>query len=390
MRIPNRIRLGMIGGGQGAFIGAVHRHAARLDDRYELVAGVFSARPDVNRASAEELRVDPGRCYNDVPALIAGESGREDGVQAVAIVTPNHLHFEAAKACLEAGLHVICEKPMTLTADEAETLAKQAEQKQVQLLLTHPYVGYPLVQHARTMVKRGDLGPLRMVNVEYVQEWLAEAPGPDNKQADWRLDPKRAGAAGCLGDIGTHAYQLSAFISGLTLDAVSADLSVMVEGRQLDDNVQALLRYTSGAKGMLWASQCAPGFENGLRIRVVGERASLEWAQENPNELWFAPLNAPRQRITRRDDWLDDEINRSVRIPGGHPEGYIEAFANLYQALADTLNGDPAAWLPDAHTGVDGLHFISAVLRSSRADGAWATVPPPVGKERRAGRRRDD
>ncbi|HET8802335.1 MAG TPA: Gfo/Idh/MocA family oxidoreductase, partial [Marinobacter sp.] len=206
MTIPNRIRLGMIGGGQGAFIGAVHRHAARLDDRYELVAGVFSARPDVNRASAGELRVDPGRCYDDVPALIAGESGREDGVQAVAIVTPNHLHFEAAKACLEAGLHVICEKPMTLTADEAETLAKRAEQKQVQLLLTHPYVGYPLVQHARTMVKRGDLGQVRMVNVEYVQEWLAEAPGPDNKQADWRLDPKRAGAAGCLGDIGTHAY----------------------------------------------------------------------------------------------------------------------------------------------------------------------------------------
>lgn len=390
MTTPNRIRLGMIGGGQGAFIGAVHRHAARLDDHYELVAGVFSARPEVNRASAREFRVDPARCYHDVPALIAGESGRDDGVQAVAIVTPNHLHFEAAKACLEAGLHVICEKPMTLTADEAETLAELAHHRQVQFLLTHPYVGYPLVQHARTMVQRGDLGQLRMVNVEYVQEWLAEAPGPDNKQADWRLDPGRAGAAGCLGDIGTHAYQLSAFISGLTLGAVSADLSAMVEGRHLDDNVHALLRYTSGARGMLWASQCAPGFENGLRIRVVGERASLEWAQENPNELWFAPLNAPRQRITRRDDWLEDDISRSVRIPGGHPEGYIEAFANLYQALADALNGGSAPWLPDAHTGVDGLHFIRAVLRSSQADGAWATLPPPVGKERQAGRHSDD
>ncbi|BES73269.1 Gfo/Idh/MocA family oxidoreductase [Marinobacter nanhaiticus D15-8W] len=388
MTSTNRIRLGMIGGGQGAFIGGVHRMAARLDDRYELIAGVFSARPDVNRASASELRIDPSRCYDDVSELIAGESGRDDGVQAVAIVTPNHLHFDAAKACLEAGLHVICEKPMTLTADEAETLAGLAQQKQRHLLLTHPYVGYPLVQQARAMVKRGDLGRLRMVNVEYVQEWLAEAPGPDNKQADWRLDPKRAGAAGCLGDIGTHAYQLSAFISGLTLDAVSADLSSMVEGRQLDDNVHAMLRYTSGAKGMLWVSQCAPGFENGLRIRVVGGRASLEWAQESPNELWFAPLNAPRQRITRRDDWLGDDINRGVRIPGGHPEGYIEAFANLYQALADQLNGAPADWLPDANTGVDGLHFISAVLRSNQADGAWATLPPPVGKERTSGDQR--
>lgn len=379
-----RIRLGMIGGGQGAFIGSVHRLAARLDDRYALVAGVFSGRPDVNQASASELRIDPDRCYHDVAALVAGESRREDGVQAVAIVTPNHLHFDAAKTCLEAGLHVICEKPMTLTANEAETLAQLADQQQVRFLLTHPYVGYPLVQHARTMVARGDLGRLRMVHVEYVQEWLAEAPGPDNKQAEWRLDPQRAGAAGCLGDIGTHAYQLSAFISGLTLDAVSADLSAMVEGRQLDDNVHALLRYTSGAKGMLWASQCAPGFENGLQIRVIGERASLEWAQETPNELWFAPLNAPRQRLTRRDDWLDDDINRSLRVPGGHPEGYIEAFANLYQALADALDGRSATWLPDAHTGVDGLHFISAALRSSQADGAWATVPPPVGRERQS------
>ncbi|MAA65035.1 MAG: oxidoreductase [Alteromonadaceae bacterium] len=386
MTIKNRIRLGMIGGGQGAFIGSVHRYAARLDDRYTLVAGVFSSRQQINQQSAAELGVASDRCYDSVAALVQGESGRADSVQVVAIVTPNHLHYDAAKTCLEAGLHVICEKPMTVTAEEAESLVSLAEKHNVRVLLTHPYAGYPLTQHARALVRRGDLGKVRMVQVEYLQEWLTEPPGPDNKQAGWRLDPSRAGAAGCLGDIGTHAYQLAAFISGQTLDAVSADLSAMVAGRQLDDNVHAMLRFTSGAKGMLWASQVAPGFENGLRIRVVGERASLEWAQETPNELWFAPLNGPRQRITRRDDWLSADIAPSLRVPGGHPEGYIEAFANLYQALANQLEGQPEGesaegWLPDAATGLDGLRFISAVLRSSEAGSVWVKVPAPIGKE---------
>ena len=377
MTARQRIRLGMIGGGQGAFIGAVHRMAARLDGRFELVAGMFSSRPEINRASALELGVDTGRCYDDLSVFIDGESVRPDGVEAVAIVTPNHLHFESALACVEAGLHVICEKPMTVTADEARLLADAVERRGVQFLLAHTYSGYPLVHQARELVCSGELGKVRSVQVEYVQEWLTQPPEADNKQAEWRLDPDRAGAAGCLGDIGTHAYQLACFVSGLRLDSVSADVSAMVPGRLLDDNVHALLRFQGGAKGMLWASQTSPGFENGLRIRVVGEKASLEWFQESPNELWFAPLNQPRQRLTRRDDWANGTIAHGMRVPGGHPEGYLEAFANLYQGLADRVQDLSVAteWMPDAHTGVAGLHFISAVLESSRADGAWVRLP---------------
>lgn len=372
-----RIRLGMIGGGQGSFMGGVHRMASRLDDRYQLMAGVFSSRSDTNKASATAIGIEADRCYRDVPSLIAGEAQRGDGIQAVAIVTPNHLHFDAALECIEAGLHVICEKPMTVTLDQARILAERVAEKQVHFLLAHTYAGYPLVHQARALVARGDLGAVRTVQVEYIQEWLTEPPEADNKQAGWRLDPARAGAAGCLGDIGTHAFQLAGFISGLTLDSVSADLSSVVPGRQLDDNVHALLRFTSGAKGMLWASQTAPGFENGLRIRVIGERASLEWAQETPNELWLAPLNQPRQRLTRRDDWVDETIARGMRVPGGHPEGYLEAFANLYQGLADRLAENPTdtAWMPGAQTGLEGMGFVSAVLESSQANGAWIKVP---------------
>ena len=375
-----RIRLAMIGGGRGAFIGAVHRMAARLDDRFELVAGVFSSRPEVNRDSALALGIDDDRCYDDPATLVTAESGRADGVQAVAIVTPNHLHFDAALTCVEAGLHVICEKPMTLTADQAKTLAESVDRREVAFLLAHTYAGYPLVHQARDLVGRGELGTVRTVQVEYIQEWLSEAPGADNKQAEWRLDPARAGAAGCLGDIGTHAYQLACFVSGLTLESVSADLSAVVPGRSLDDNVHALLRFSGGAKGMLWASQTSPGFENGLRIRVIGDKASLEWAQETPNELWLAPLNRPRQRLTRRDDWATDTVAHGMRVPGGHPEGYLEAFANLYQALADRVQEVPIGtdWIPGVHTGVDGLNFIAAVLESSQADGAWVRVPTLV------------
>lgn len=377
MKTRQRIRLGMIGGGQGAFIGAVHRMAARLDDRFDLVAGMFSSRSEVNRASARELGIDTGRCYDDLSAFIDGESGRADGVDAVAIVTPNHLHFESALACVEAGLHVICEKPMTVTAEEARLLADAVGRRGVQFLLAHTYAGYPLVHQARELVRDGELGVVRSVQVEYAQEWLTQPPEADNKQADWRLDPARAGAAGCLGDIGTHAYQLACFVSGLTLESVSADVSAVVPGRLLDDNVHALLRFQGGAKGMLWASQTSPGFENGLRIRVIGEKASLEWFQESPNELWLAPLNRPRQRLTRRDDWADNTVAHGMRVPGGHPEGYLEAFANLYQGLADRVQNLPVAteWLPNVHTGVDGLHFIAAVLESNRADGAWVRLP---------------
>ncbi|MBD3896829.1 Gfo/Idh/MocA family oxidoreductase [Halomonas sp. ML-15] len=365
----------MIGGGQGAFIGGVHRMAARLDDRFELVAGAFSSQAERNLATASELGVDKTRCYTNHETLLAGETARKDGADVVAIVTPNHLHFPVAMAALEAGLHVICEKPMTLTLEEAERLARTAAASQRRFMLTHNYAGYPLVQHARELVAGGGLGSIRHVQVEYVQEWLSETPADDNRQAAWRLDPARAGAAGCLGDIGVHAFQLAQFISGQRVNQVSAELSSAVPGRSLDDNVQALLRFDGGARGMLWASQTAPGFENALSIRVIGERASLQWAQETPNELWLRPLNGPSQRLTRRDDALSAEIGRGVRLPGGHPEGYIEAFANLYQALADDLADDKhSSWLPGIADGVDGMRFIAATLASSQAAGVWTSL----------------
>lgn len=370
-----RLRLAMVGGGPGSMIGAVHRFAARLDGRFDLVAGVFSTRAEANRATGKELGVAAERCYDDYQQLAAAEAGRADGARVVAITTPNHLHYPIARACIDAGLDVICEKPMTVSVEEAEDLARRVAERGVRFVLMHNYCGYPLVQHARDLVRRGELGAIRSVQVEYVQEWLSEVPGADNKQAAWRLDPERAGSAGALGDIGTHAYQLAGFISGLELEAVSADLTAMVPGRVLDDNVHALLRFKGGARGMLWASQTAPGFENGLRIRVVGEKASLEWAQEKPNELWFAPLNAPRQRLTRRDDWLGESAAQGVRLPPGHPEGYLEGFANLYQALAGGTDGQgDGGWVPDVATGVEGLRFIAATLKSSQADGAWTTV----------------
>ncbi|HET8905254.1 MAG TPA: Gfo/Idh/MocA family oxidoreductase [Saccharospirillum sp.] len=369
------LRLAMIGGGPGSMIGAVHRFAARMDNRFELVAGVFSTRPESNRETAAQLRLDPSRCYGSYEALIAAEAERDDGARVVAITTPNHLHYPIALACIEAGLDVICEKPMTVTLAEAEHLAERVAAQGVRFVLMHNYCGYPLVQHARDRVQRGDLGRIRSLQVEYLQEWLSEVPSADNKQADWRLDPKRAGSAGALGDIGTHAFQLACFISGLKPEAVSAELTCQVPGRVLDDNVQALLRFEGGATGMLWASQTAPGFENALRIRVVGEKASLEWAQENPNELWFSPLNQPRQRITRRDDWFSDATGASVRLPPGHPEGYLEGFANLYQALAADVNtASQGGWLPDVSTGVDGLKFIAATLRSNQSNGVWTPL----------------
>lgn len=374
---PRRLRLAMVGGGQGAFIGGVHRMAARLDDHFELVAGAFSSSPARNHATARELGIAPTRCYADIAALLDGETARAEGADVIAIVTPNHLHFSAARDSLAAGLHVLCEKPMTLSLEEADTLAAVAAKSDRRFVLAHAYAGYPLVQQARELVARGELGRIQQVQVEYLQEWLSTPPATDNRQAEWRLDPTRAGAAGCLGDIGVHAFQLAQFISGQRVSQVSAELMAAVEGRTLDDNVQALLRFDGGARGMLWASQTAAGFENALSIRVIGEKASLQWAQESPNELWWKPLNAPSQRLTRRDDWVSTAIRPGVRVPGGHPEGYIEAFANLYQALADEVCTDtPTSWLPGIDDGVAGMRFIAAALASSRADGAWTALDP--------------
>jgi predicted dehydrogenase len=376
-----KIRYAMVGGGRGAFIGAVHRIAARMDDRYELVAGALSANPENAKLSAADLHIAADRAYTSYEDMIREEKKRADGIQVVVIVTPNHMHFPVAKACLQAGIDVICDKPVTRTLEEALELEQLVKSSGCFFGLTHNYSGYPLVRYARELVSQGKLGNLRVVQVEYPQEWLTQAADENNKQASWRTDPARSGLGGCLGDIGTHAFQLARFISQQKLIAVSSDLTSFVEGRQVDDNVHAMLRFENGLKGMLWSSQVAPGCENGLRIRLYGDKASIEWAQENPNELWFTELNKPRQRVTRRGDIGSDIAARGMRTPGGHPEGYLEGFANLYKDIADILDARSKGekhflqdWVPDIETGVEGMRFIQAVIDSSRQDGVWVKL----------------
>ncbi|GGF20810.1 oxidoreductase [Youhaiella tibetensis] len=371
-----RIRLGMVGGGTGAFIGYVHRIAARLDDDYELVAGALSSRPDVAIESGKNLRLAEDRIYTSYEEMAAKEAARKDGIQAVSIVTPNHMHFGPAKTFLEAGIHVICDKPLTSTLEDARALATIKPKKGAKFLLTHNYTGYPLVRQARELVKSGALGKIRIVQVEYPQDWLTEAVS--SKQADWRTDPKRSGAGGAIGDIGTHAYNLARFVTGLKLDALSADLTSFVKGRKLDDNVQILLRFQGGARGMLWASQVAVGHENGLKLRVYGEKGSIEWVQANPNEMWYAEFGKPRQLLTRGGSIAGNVAPAmNVRIPGGHPEGYLEAFATLYSQFAEVIRGNGKAYagiLPSLADGVEGMEFITAAVQSSKNDGKWTKL----------------
>ena len=368
-----RIRLGMVGGGTGAFIGYVHRIAARLDNDYELVAGALSSRPDVAKESGVNLGLAPDRTYASYEEMATKESKRADGIEAVAIVTPNHMHVGPARLFLEAGIHVICDKPLSSSLADARALAAVKPAKGAKFLLTHNYTGYPLVRQAREMVKAGLLGKLRVVQVEYPQDWLTEPVS--NKQADWRVDPKRSGAGGAIGDIGTHAYNLLRFVTGLKTDSVSADLQSFVKGRKLDDNVQVLMRFVGGARGMLWASQVAVGHENALKLRVYGDKGSLEWAQEDPNKMWFAEFGKPRQLLTRGASISGAAApTMNVRIPGGHPEGYLEAFATLYSQFADVIRGDGKAYagiLPSLADGVEGMEFIMASVTSSKNNGKW-------------------
>ncbi|WP_111412708.1 Gfo/Idh/MocA family protein [Billgrantia lactosivorans] len=377
-----RLRLGMVGGGPGAFIGGVHRIAARIDDHYELVAGAFASDPERSRGAAAELHVAEARAYPDYRAMAEAESQRPDGIDVVAIVTPNHLHFDVARTFLEAGIHVICDKPMTTTLEDAQALAALVERSGLFFGLTHNYSGYPLVRQARDMVAAGELGELRVVQVEYPQDWLStrlEESGV--KQAEWRTDPKRSGPAGCLGDIGTHAYHLARFVTGLELESLAADLHTFVEGRALDDNVHMMLRFRGGARGMLWSSQVVPGNENGLKLRVYGSRGGLEWHQETPNRLFHSPLGEPSRILTRNGPGLGDAALVASRIPPGHPEGYLEAFAQLYTDFAEQIRarqaGREAAVLsastPGVDDGVDGLQFITRALESSQSGGAWVT-----------------
>lgn len=376
------IRLGMVGGGQGAFIGAVHRIAARLDGEFALVAGALSSDPERARASAAELGLDAGRSYGSFAEMARAEARRPDGIEAVAIVTPNHVHYAAARAFLEAGIHVICDKPLTSTLADAKRLAALAERSGKVFVLTHNYTGYPMVRQAREMVEKGQLGEIRLVQAEYPQDWLtvkAEAAG--SKQAEWRTDPARSGAGGATGDIGTHAYNLARFVTGLPLDSLAADLDSFVEGRRLDDNAHVMLRFKGGAKGMLWASQVAPGNENALKLRVYGTKGGIEWAQEQPNHLWYTPFGEPKRLVTRGGAGAGAAAARVSRVPGGHPEGYLEGFANIYAEAARAIRAarrgrKPAkdVVFPTVRDGVEGVAFVEACVRSSKKNGAWTRL----------------
>jgi predicted dehydrogenase len=379
MTQAKRVRLAMIGGGNGAFIGEVHRIAARLDNRFELVAGVFNADPARGRASAAAIGIDQDRVYDNEEAMFAAEARRGDGAEAVVIVTPNHLHAPAAMAALDAGFHVICEKPMTATLAEAEALVAHVRRSGKIFVLTHTYTGYPMIRQARAMVAAGEMGTLRRVQAEYAQDWLAEplerrgVPG-----AVWRTDPAKAGAGGAIGDIGTHAFNLAGFVTGEQPTHLLADLTSFVAGRRLDDDAGILLRYASGAKGSIWASQIAVGNGNNLSLRVYGTRGGLEWRQEAPEELWFTPLGAPKQLLRRNGAGVVDAASATSRVPSGHPEGYLEAFANLYREAADAIlaahaGGFDLGALPTAEDGRRGLAFITACLRSCE-DGRWVAI----------------
>jgi len=379
----HRIRLGMVGGGPGAFIGAVHRIAARMDDHYDLVAAALSSDPARSRSAAQDLHIAPDRAYGSYTDMARAEAARPDRIEAVAIVTPNNLHYPMAKAFLEAGIHVICDKPMTTTLEEALDLAAIVRRTGLIFGLTHNYTGYPMVRQARQMIAEGQLGKIRVVQVEYAQDWLAtplEQTG--QKQAAWRTDPARSGAGGSLGDIGTHAYNIACFVTGLHCREVAADVSIFVPGRRLDDNVQLLLRFTEGAKGALWASQLATGNANNLRLRVYGEKAGLEWHQEEPNTLQYARLGEAPETIRRPGPGGNSPAAHASRVPAGHPEGYLECFAQLYTDLAEQIyarregrSPAPTSLLvPNVEDGVEGMRFIAATLESGRRNAAWVAL----------------
>ena len=387
-----RIRLGMVGGGEGAFIGAVHRIAARLDDQFDLVAGALASEADRAKRSALALGLAAERSYADYAAMAKAEGARADGIEAVAIVTPNHLHAPVAEAFLKAGIHVICDKPLATSVREARRLQALAAKHDRLFAVTYNYTGYPMVRHARQMVHEGRLGEIRVVQVEYAQDWLTEPlEASGQKQAEWRTDPARAGAGGCIGDIGTHAFQLAGYVAGLQVSELCAELTTFVAGRRLDDNVQVMLRFAGGARGALWASQVAPGNENNLRLRVYGSRGGIEWHQEQPNQLSFSPFGEPTQTIARAGSGAAAAAARVTRLPAGHPEGYLEAFATIYGEIAQAIRArrkggakaDPAVEFPGLADGLAGVEFIAAAVASAQGGGRWvrlpaAQEPPPL------------
>jgi len=376
-----KVRMGMVGGGQGAFIGAVHRIAAQIDSQIELVCGAFSRDAENSRATGESLALPASRSYSSYQAMFDAESKlpADERMEFVAITTPNFLHLPIAKAALDNGFHVLCEKPATVTLEEAIELSEAVKSSGLHFGLTHTYTGYPMVKEAKSRVAAGELGEIRRVVVEYPQGWLANADAEGGKQAAWRIDPKQAGASGCFADIGVHAANLAEYITGLKIDEICADLNATLKGRALDDDGAVLARFSNGARGIIWASQICIGEENALRIRVYGEKASLEWQQQEPNTLWMAKPDQPTQMLRAGGAYLSEVAQTFSRTPAGHPEGYLEAFANIYTQFAQMIReGHSYAYssdIPGISEALRGMSFIESVVLASEKSEKWYTLP---------------
>jgi predicted dehydrogenase len=386
MTAKRKLRYGMVGGGQGAFIGAVHRMAANLDGQIELVAGCFSADPKNSRVTGQQLFLDPKRVYGSYEEMARREAAlpADERIDFVSIVTPNHLHAPIAMTFLKSGFHVVCDKPMTLSLREAQALRAAVRKSRKVFALTHNYTGYPMVKEARERVRRGEIGKILKVVAEYPQGWLLdkiEAQG--QKQAAWRTDPKRAGASSCVGDIGTHAENIGRYITGLQIDSLCAEFTTFVPGRRLEDDANLLVRYKGGAKGILYASQISAGEENNLNIRIYGTKGSLAWQQEHPNELKFQPKGEPARIIRRGNGYVTDVAKKFTRLPFGHPEAFIEAFANVYleavAAIRDRIAGKRGGTydFPTVDDGVYGMAFIETAVKSARSNAKWTRFPKP-------------
>lgn len=377
-----KLRYGMVGGGRDAFIGAVHRKAMAMDGHYTLVAGALSSNPDKARASGHDLGLADPRNYPSWEAMLEGELKLppEERIDLISIVTPNHVHFEVAKAFAEAGIHVVCDKPLVHNSEQANELIKTVEKSGVVFAVTYNYTGYPMVKQARHMVQSGQLGEVRKVITEYNQGWLSTfLESSHNKQAEWRTDPNRSGIAGAVGDIGSHAENLAATITGLEIESLCADLTTFVPGRLLDDDGSLLLRYVGGAKGLLWCSQIEVGDENDVRIRVYGTKGSIAWRQEDPNYLEYRPSDGPLQILKRGNGYLCEAAQKATRLPPGHPEAFLEAFANVYVGAAEAIRakqegrrlGELEGDFPTVYDGARGVHFIEKTVESSRSEQKW-------------------
>lgn len=376
----NRIKYGMIGGGPGSLIGGVHRKAAKFDGRAKIVAGAFSRTYEKTLKTGKELNLDESRLYRDYEEMAEKESAREDGIDFVSIVVPNKFHHPIAKKFLKKGIHVVCDKPLTTSLEEAEELANFAREKDLLFAVTYVYSGYPMVKQARELVQAGDLGEIRVIQGEYPQEWLSRPVEKEgNKQATWRTDPELSGKSNCVGDIGSHIENTVSYITDLDIDSIAANMSIFGEDRELDDNAEMILKFSNGATGSFWCSQVAVGHDNGLKVRVYGTEGSLVWKQEKPNYLEVSSLDGPAKTLSRGRDELYSSAEEVVRLPGGHPEGFYEAFSNIYKnflsALKDKKDGkeiEPDEYdYPDVDEGVRGVRFIETCLQSSQKDSKW-------------------